>query len=80
MLHVKVTKVQVWSNTGRDHEVLVGEERVCTVPTFKIVGVVLGTDERLATELHVAPRMAKALTTLKRLRALDMPSSICGLL
>ena len=80
LLQLKVTKVQLWSNTGCDHEVLVGEHRMRTAPTFKVVGVVLGEDERLATEVHVAPRMAKAISTLKRLGALDLPASICGLL
>ena len=54
LLQLKVT-VQVWSNTGRNREVLVGEERVCMVATFKIVGVVLGTDERLATGIACDP-------------------------
>ena len=80
LLQLKVTKTQVWSNTGVEHEVLVGERRIRTVSTFKIVGVVLGSDERQATELHIAPRLTKATATLQRLKALDLPSSLCCLL
>ena len=80
LLQLKVTKIQVWSNTGEQREVTVGLHRVVTVPTFKIVGVVLGADESQATAAHVAPRLAKALGTLQRLRTLELPSSICSLL
>jgi ribonuclease HI len=81
LLQLKVTKLQVWSNTGRTETVIVGPHRVQTVPTFKIVGVVLGAHEAEATELHVAPRLLKALRTLQRLRSLDVPASIgCMLL
>ena len=51
-----------------------------TVPTFKIVGVVLGLDDNTATEQHAAPRLAKAMQTLQRLQALELPVSICNLL
>ena len=80
LLQLKVTKIQVWSNTGPGQQVVVGDMQVLTVPTFKVVGVVLGEDELLATRLHVAPRLTKALSTLQRLRTLELPSSICSLL
>ena len=80
LLQLKVTKAQIWSNTGPDQDVTVGSLQMRTVPTFKIVGVVLGLDEHLATELHAAPRLSKALLTLQRLRALELPASIAALL
>jgi hypothetical protein len=79
LLQLKVTKAQIWSNTGPDQEVVVGSLRMHTVPTFKIVGVVLGLDEQAATELHAAPCLVKALQTLHRLRALELPASIGAL-
>ena len=80
LLQLKVTKAQLWSNTGPDQELVVGSLRMTTVSTFKIVGVVLGLDEAQATELHLAPRLAKASRTLQRLRALELPASIGALL
>ena len=80
LLQLEVTKLQVWNNSGQVQEVVVGSHRVQTVPTFKIIGIVLGLDETQATNLHTAPRLAKALRTLQRLCTLDMPASICGLL
>jgi hypothetical protein len=80
LLQLKVTKLQVWSNLAGEQELTVGLRRVRTVPTFKIVGVVLGSDELQATELHAASRLTKAMVTVQRLRTLELPSSICSLL
>ena len=80
LLGLRVTKVQVWSNTGQEQELQVGGVRVMTVPLFRMVGVVLGEDERVATDAHFAPRLRSALATLQRLRTLELPSSLCSLL
>jgi hypothetical protein len=80
LLGIRVTKVQAWSNTGRTQWVRVAATQVDTSPTFKIVGVVLGRQERVATELHVTPRLVKAMETLRRLRALELPAALCSLL
>ena len=80
LLGLRVTKVQLWSNTGREQQLQVGAMQVCTVPQFKVVGVVLGEDEVAATAAHFTPRLRSALATLQRLRALELPSSIGSLL
>jgi hypothetical protein len=80
LLGLKVTKIQVWTNLPGRWDVKVGDLAAKTSPTFKMVGVVLGTDERLATQLHLAPRLERALQTARRLRMLEMPAAICSLL
>ena len=47
---------------------------------FRIVGVVLGTNDRLATSAHAEPRLAKALITTRRLRQLSLPAALTALL
>ena len=76
LLGLRVTKVQVWSNVGGRRQVQVAGAVVDTMPTFKIVGIVLGQDEMLASRLHIAPRLTTALATTQRLRVLDLPSSL----
>ena len=80
LLGLHVTKVQVWCNHDRPCQVQVGSSLVETSPTFKIVGVVLGSDEKSASEQHFNPRLAKASSTAQRLRLLDLPASLCSLL
>ena len=80
LLGLNVTKIQVWSNTGREQEVRVGTMVVKTVPLFRMVGVVLGEESPAVTGAHFAPRLESALATLQRLRTLELPSSICSLL
>jgi hypothetical protein len=80
LLGVKVTKVQVWSSCGSGHTVKVGSGSVVTSPTFRIVGMVLGSCEKTASDQHFLPRLNKALATAKRLQALELPSSIVALL
>ena len=79
LLGLRVTKVQLWTN-GPPCTISVAGMDVQSSTTFRMVGVVLGHNEALATRQHLAPRMAKAVTTAERLRALDVPASICSLL
>ena len=51
-----------------------------TSATFRMVGVVLGTREQLATVAHMRPRLDKALTTTRHLRLLELPASCASLL
>jgi hypothetical protein len=76
LLGLRVTKVQVWSNTGLDHEVQVGDMVVKTSPVFRMVGVVLGEEDKWLTDAQFSPRMRAALATLQRLRTLELPSSL----
>ena len=79
---VKVTKVQAWCNLPGTHALTVPslDVPVVTSPTFRIVGIILGSSERLATAAHFVPRLANALTTTRRLRMLALPASISALL
>ena len=80
LLGVKVTKVQAWTNLPGVHSVLAGGLDTVTSPTFRMVGVVFGANDRLATQAHFGPRLEKALHTVRRLRALTLPASITALL
>ena len=80
LLGVMVTKVQAWTSLPGTHTLRAGQREVSTLPTFKIVGVVLGVKEQLVTQAHLNPRLAKALDTTRRLRMLDLPASVCSLL
>ena len=80
LLKIKVTKVQVWSNTGSNQLVKVGESTVSTSSTFRIVGVVLGTSDKEASLAHFTPRLQKAMATARRLQALPLPASTTALL
>ena len=82
LLGVKVTKVQAWCNLPGTHALTVPslDVPVVTSPTFRIVGIILGSSERLATAAHFMPRLANALTTTRRLRMLALPASISALL
>ena len=80
LLGVRVTKVQVWTNVTGAEDFLVADRAIPISPTFKIVGVVLGQNEQMATKLHLQPRLERALCTTRRLRALDLPAGICGML
>ena len=80
LLGVRVTKVQAWTNLPGVHAVSAAGSQVTTSPTFKMVGVVLGANERLATTQHFSPRLDKALATVRRLRMLELPAAICALL
>ena len=80
LLNLRVTKIQVWSNTGQPHVMQVGPLAVPTVPCFRMVGVVLGEESVAVTDAHFAPRLRAALATLQRLRTLELPSSLCSLL
>lgn len=78
LLGVKVTKVQAWSNLTGTHTLTVPQlaAPVVTSPTFKIVGIILGTSERLATAAHFSPRLATALITTRRVRLLADRKSV----
>ena len=80
LLGVKVTKVQVWTNLPGRWVVEAAGLQAATSPTFKMVGVVLGANEQLATKAHLAPRLEKALVTARRLKMLDLPAAVCSLL
>ena len=82
LLGVKVTKVQAWTNLPGTHTLTIPQLDfpVVTSSTFRMVGVVLGTSERLATAAHFTPRLAHAITTTRRLRMLALPASISALL
>ena len=47
---------------------------------FKVVGVYLGVNERAATKEQLAHRLPKAMATVQRLRALNIPASLASLL
>ena len=47
---------------------------------FRIVGIALGENEKQLTEAHFSGRLKGALETLRRLRVLELPSSLCSLL
>jgi hypothetical protein len=79
LLGLRVTKVQLWTN-GSPCTLKIGELSVESSPTFRMVGVVLGQHEAVATTAHVTPRLEKAIVTAQRLQALELPASICSLL
>jgi hypothetical protein len=80
LLGVRVTKVQAWTNLPGTHSVSVPGLETSTLPTFRMVGVVFGANDRLATEAHLEPRLKKAMAATRRLRMLDLPASLCALL
>ena len=80
LLHVTVTKVQLWSSLGAGQHLTVGSQKLISQSTFKVVGVVLGLREKAATALHVSKRLDTALATARRLRTLPLPAAICSLL
>ena len=80
LLGLKVTKVQAWTNLPGRWAVQAGGLEVKTSPSFKMVGVVFGANEQLATKSHLQPRLEKALATARRLRMLELPASVCSLL
>ena len=80
LLGLKVTKVQVWSSLGPGQSVTIGQDEILTSPSFRFVGVEVGLPEPEASRVHLGPRVTKALATVQRLRALQLPSSLCSLL
>jgi hypothetical protein len=80
LLGLTVTKVQVWWSGREPLDIQVGSEVVRTVPLFKVVGVVLGAKDAAATKVHLERRLPKAMATLQRLRAIDLPASVAALL
>ena len=80
LLGVRVTKVQLWCNAGVGRPVAFAGGLATTQKTFKIVGVQLGADTRLAASLHFERRLQTALEVTARLRALALPASLAALL
>ena len=80
LLRVTVAKTQVWWSGKGTRKVKVGGERIETGPTFKVVGVILGSNPMVSANEHVAKRVRKAEETAQRLRCLQLPAGICGLL
>ena len=80
LLSLTVTKVQLWSSLGPGQQLTVGSHHLVSQSTFKVVGVVLGLNDLEATSAHTPPRLAKAMTTARRLRGLPLPAALCGLL
>ena len=76
-LRVNVPKTQVWSNTGAREVILEGTV-IATRPTFRVVGIELGEDEWAATAVHFQPRLAKAETTVARIRRLPVPAAVAA--
>jgi hypothetical protein len=60
LLGLKVTKIQVWTNLPGHRTTKVGDLAAKTSPIFKMVGVDLGTDGRLAMVLRLAPHLGFA--------------------
>ena len=59
-MKLNLAKTQLWSNDGRAGQRVVlrvadGPLELVTRSTFRIVGVELGSHERVATTAHVAP-------------------------
>ena len=74
-------KTQVWTNVGSSTQEVTlpfGADSVTLTcrPTFRVVGIELGADARLATTAHFAPRLRKALVTGRRLAALPIPAAL----
>ena len=80
LLGIRDTKIQLWSNSGAGQTLRVGDLDMETADTFRIVGVVLGASESVATCTHAAPRVEKALATSRRLQHLELPASLVSLL
>jgi hypothetical protein len=80
LLHITVTKVQLWSSLGSGQHLTVGPQQLISQSTFKVVGIGLGLHETEATNLHVTKQLDTALVTARRLRTLPLPASICSLL
>jgi hypothetical protein len=78
LLGVRVTKVQAWTNLPGAHHLQAAGVSVATSTTFKMVGIVLGANEQLATRVHLLPRLEKALLTTRRLRMLALPAAVCA--
>ncbi len=77
---MQVTKVQLWTSLGPGETITVEGKDIESSPAFKFVGIELGLPEPQTTVVYFAPRLFKALATTQRLRALQLPSSICSLL
>ena len=76
-------KTQLWSldSRGGEHVVLPlssGPLHLDVRATFRIVGVELGAQERVATSSHVAQRIPKALLSGQRLAGLAVPAPLAA--
>ena len=78
LLDLQVTKVQLWWNGREVQHMQVGDLAADTQPFFRMVGVVLGSPEDAATEMHLEKRLPKALETARRLQALRVPASLAA--
>ena len=76
LLGIKVTKVQLWCNRPGTHVVHVDGRTLTSSPTFRMVGIVLGSHDTVPTSLHFSSRLTKALATTQRLRTLALPASL----
>ena len=76
-------KTQLWSLQARAGERVVlpltsGPLELEVRATFRVVGVELGATERVATAVHFAQRLSKALLSGRRLTGLDVPAPLAA--
>ena len=83
LLHLKVhvQKTQIWSlrhpgGTPFTLPLRDGPLVLVSRSTFRMVGVELGASDPVASRVHLAPRLAKALLAGKRLARLPLPAGV----
>ena len=82
-IKLNLAKTQLWSNQGSGGQRVLltlvdGSLELTTRATFRMVGVELGSNERVATQRHLEPRLAKALLAGKRLASIDVPTAVAA--
>ena len=75
-LKVNIKKTQVWSKNPKAKPVKIGEDTIHVRPTFKVVGIEIGSNEKAACDAHLAKRMEKASAALSKLKSLGLPTPI----
>ena len=75
-LKVNLKKTQVWSKNPKAKPVKIGEDTIQIRPTFKVVGIEIGSNEKAACDAHIAKRMEKAAAALSKLKSMGLPTPI----
>jgi hypothetical protein len=77
-IKIHVEKTQVWSNQKALLKVTLAGVQLDVKSSFKMVGVELGLNEKLCSQLQFTGRFIKARQTAERLRSLKVPASIAA--
>jgi len=80
-INVHAAKTKVCTSTGAAEVAFqfgLDSVKLQCQPTYHVVGIELGANDRLATVAHLSPRLSKALQTGRRLAALDVPAAVAA--